>query len=80
MNGPAPTEEPAPASRSGQFEVTIDGFIPGEDVVVAPILAHGCAGPDGRARSPIELAGPFIAAEVVVFGRVSGTIHIVTRC
>lgn len=58
--------------------MTADGFMPGEDVAIAPILAHIRADADGRVPS-IELAETFIADEVIVFGRVSGTIHIVTR-
>lgn len=58
--------------------MTADGFIPGEDIATAPILVHARAGADGYAPA-IELAETFVAGEVIVFGRVSGTIHIVTR-
>lgn len=55
-----------------------DGFVAGEDVAVAVIVAHGNAGPDGAARclvTPGELAhSP--TGEVALIGRVSGAVAI----
>lgn len=66
---------PAPA------EVTGDGFVPGEDVAVAVIVSHTDATGTGHARTLLDLDrlrpvlrdGP---GEVVLLGRVSGTLHV----
>lgn len=57
------------------FEVTGTGFVPGEEVAFAPILVHASARSDGSVRSLVELDGH--VAEVLAFGRVSGTLHVV---
>lgn len=55
-----------------------DGFVPGEDVAVAVVIAHGDAAPDGTMRGLIEAAQ--LAAtptrEVILLGRLSGTMTI----
>ncbi|WP_270242168.1 hypothetical protein [Rothia kristinae] len=55
-----------------------EGFVPGEDVAVAVVIAHGDAGPDGTMRGLIEAAQ--LAAsptrEVILLGRVSGAVTI----
>lgn len=55
-----------------------DGFVPGEDVAIAVVIAHGDAAPDGTMRGLIEAAQ--LAAsptrEVILLGRVSGTLTI----
>ena len=55
-----------------------DGFIAGEDVAVALIAAHTDATPDGRARALLDPAvvAAARAGEVVLVGRVSGTIAV----
>lgn len=60
-------------------EVTAEGFIPGEDIGVAIIVAHTDASHTGRARALLE-AAKFDASptgEVVLIGRVSGNYEIV---
>ena len=60
------------------IEVTGDGFVPGEDVAIAVVIAHGDAAPDGTMRGLIEAAQ--LAAsptrEVILLGRVSGAVTI----
>ncbi len=55
-----------------------EGFVPGEDVAVAVVIAHGDADPDGTMRGLIEAAA--LAAsptrEVILLGRVSGAVTI----
>ena len=55
-----------------------DGVIAGEDVAVALIAAHTDATPDGRARALLDPAvvAAARAGEVVLVGRVSGTIAV----
>lgn len=55
-----------------------EGFVPGEDVAIAVVVAHGDAAPDGTMRGLIEAAQ--LAAsptrEVILLGRVSGAVTI----
>lgn len=55
-----------------------DGFISGEDIAVAVIVAHTDAAPDGRARALLDpqVVAAAKAGEVVLVGRVSGTIAV----
>lgn len=69
------TADAAVAAGSALLEVTGAGFVPGEEVAVAPVLVHASARGDGTMRSLVELDGP--VAELLVYGRVSGTIHVV---
>ncbi len=84
-----PWEEPAPALaavvsppvRAAQpvlHQVEGAGFVPGEDVAVAIIHAHTDAGGDGTARALLtaEQAAVGVTGEVILLGRVSGTLTI----
>ena len=55
-----------------------DGFVPGEDVAIAVVIAHGDAAPDGTLRGLIEAAqlAASPAREVILLGRVSGAVTI----
>lgn len=62
-------------------EVTGEGFVPGEDIAVAVVVAHTDAAGTGHARTLIDttrLADLLDngTGEVVLLGRVSGTLHI----
>lgn len=88
---PADAEPSEPASGRGKHtpkprgpalaEVTGNGFVPGEDVAVAVIVSHTEATGTGDARTLLDLDrfrpvlrdGP---GEVVLLGRVSGTLHV----
>jgi len=85
---PTPTEpaETKPQEQRGKHmselvEVTGEEFVPGEDVAVAVVVAHTDATGTGRARALIDTGrfAPVLAGgtgEVVLLGRVSGTLHI----
>jgi hypothetical protein len=80
---PRPDAEPAPqppARRAMPELVTLtgDGFVPGEDVAIAVVIAHGDAAPDGTMRGLLtaEQAESSPTREVVLLGRVSGTLTI----
>ncbi|WP_100810810.1 MULTISPECIES: hypothetical protein [unclassified Microbacterium] len=81
----APSETPAPETRRSRHarrlprlaEVTADGFVPGEDVAVATIVAHTDATGTGEARSLIDLDELSDGThEVVLLGRISGTLAV----
>ena len=59
-------------------QVVRSGFVPGEDVVVAIIHAHSDAAQDGTARALLtaEQAAAAVTGEVILLGRVSGTLTI----
>lgn len=71
----------APVPRSAvpvKHQVSGGGFVPGEDVAVAIIHAHSDAASDGTARAlltPEQVAAAH-TGEVILFGRISGTIVI----
>jgi hypothetical protein len=72
---PAPTIEDT--ATTDRVEIAAHGFVPGEDVAIAPIIRETPAGPGGTARALIsrdEL--PAIATEMILFGRASGTVTI----
>ena len=86
---PAPDAEPEekPESRRavkrqrGADPISVDGgdgFIAGEDVAVALITAHTDATRDGHARALLDpaIVAAAKAGEVVLVGRVSGTIAV----
>lgn len=88
---PADAEPSEPASGRGKHttktrgptlaEVTADGFVPGEDVAVAVIVSHTDATGTGNARTLFDLDRfrPVLrdgTGEVVLLGRVSGTLHV----
>ena len=81
----APTESPVPETRRSRHarrvprlaEVTAGGFVPGEDVAVAAIVSHTDATGTGEARTLIDLDDlPDGAYEVILFGRISGTLAV----
>lgn len=58
-------------------EVTAGGFVPGEDVAVATIVCHTDATGTGEARTLIDLDDlPDGTHEVILFGRISGTLAV----
>lgn len=66
---------------AGLAEVTADGFVPGEDVAVAVIVSHTDATGTGSARTLLDTAQLASllrtgTGEVVLLGRVSGTLHV----
>ena len=80
----APSETPAPETRRSRHarrvprlaEVTVGGFVPGEDVAVATIVAHTDAIGTGEARTLIDLDDLPEGSrhEVILLGRISGTL------
>lgn len=77
-------EPPAPLPKAQAPELpelgvlNAGGFVPGEDVAVAVIIAHCDAAPDGTARGLLtidQLAGS-PTREVILLGRVSGALTI----
>lgn len=67
--------------RPDLVEVTGEGFVPGEDVAAAIIVSHTDATSTGHARTLLDrgrlrslLSGG--GGEVMLFGRISGTIHV----
>lgn len=82
---PEPPAEPAKPTRRRKgpalVEITADGFLPGEDVAVAIIVSHtDAAGGHVRAlldlnQFPTPIGG---VRDVLLFGRISGTVHIET--
>lgn len=80
---PAPQSAPDPAapvpvSAPALTAVMGQGFVPGEDVAVAVILTHSDAAPDGTARGLLnaEQIAHSPTGEVLLFGRVSGTVSV----
>lgn len=57
-------------------ELSGEGYVPGEDVAVAVIVAHTDAACIGRARALLEshLLGLSPTGEAILFGRISGTV------
>ena len=82
----APSETPVPETRRSRHarrgprlaEVTADGFVPGEDVAVATIVSHTDATGTGEARALIDLDDlpDGTSHEVILFGRISGTLAV----
>ena len=82
----APSETPVPETRRSRHarreprlaEVTAKGFVPGEDVAVATIVSHTDASGTGEARALIDLDDLPDASthEVILFGRISGTLAV----
>lgn len=85
---PKPDTSPEPESvkrpsrrRRGADPIEVDGgdgFISGEDIAVALIVAHTDANPDGQARTLLDpqVVAAAKAVEVVLVGRISGTIAV----
>jgi len=62
-------------------KVTAEGFVPGEDIAVAVVVAHTDATGTGHARTLIDASDPAglldgVVGEVVLLGRVSGTVQV----
>ncbi len=82
----APSEAPVPETRRSRHarrvprlvEVTAEGFVPGEDVAVAAIVSHTDATGTGEARALIDLDDlpDGSMSEVILFGRISGTLAV----
>lgn len=77
---PETVSPPIPAAQPVLHQVAGAGFVPGEDVAVAIIHAHTDASPDGTARALLttDQAVAAVTGEVILLGRVSGTL-IVSR-
>lgn len=78
-----PASEPAPERPAQRVmpELIVlhgEGFVPGEDVAIAVVIAHGDAAPDGTMRALLtaEQAGASPTREVILLGRISGTLTI----
>ena len=81
----AAEQEPVPGTRRGRraatpralrlMEVDGESFVPGEDVAVAVIVSHTDAAGTGTARALVDLDDlpTTSTAEVILFGRISGT-------
>ena len=82
----APPETPVPETRRSRqarrvprlAEVTAEGFVPGEDVAVATIVSHTDATGTGEAHALIDLDDlpDASAPEVILLGRISGTLAV----
>ena len=72
------TTPPVAAVQPVLHQVAGAGFVPGEDVAVAIIHAHTDASPDGTARALLtaEQAATAVTGEVILLGRISGTLAI----
>ncbi len=72
------TPPPRSAAPPVLHQVAGLGFVPGEDVAVAIIHAHSDASGDGTARALLttEQAAAAVTGEVILLGRVSGTLTI----
>lgn len=78
---PKPASAPEPPVASAPPElVTLhgEGFVPGEDVAIAVVIAHGDAAPDGAMRGLVTADQLAVSPtrEVILLGRVSGTLTI----
>ncbi|MFI8633668.1 hypothetical protein ACIGEP_13840 [Microbacterium sp. NPDC077663] len=60
------------------IEVSADGFVPGEDVALAVIVAHSDASPTGHGRALLQrhLLELAPTREVLLLGRISGTLSV----
>ncbi|MGC3021919.1 hypothetical protein [Brevibacterium sp. FAM 24630] len=80
---PEPAAEPAPKRKKDKpaspalIEITGEGFVAGEDVACCVIVSHTDATPHGTARAVLEPKQVKGVGEVVLVGRISGTV--VTR-
>ncbi|MCI1636791.1 MAG: hypothetical protein LKI30_01615 [Bifidobacterium crudilactis] len=77
QRGPEPpASEARHTTPTPLLEVQAEGFIPGEDIAIAPVTGHTDAAKDGTARAPIDAAEHLGVTEVVLVGRVSGTLAV----
>ncbi|WP_245979689.1 hypothetical protein [Gryllotalpicola protaetiae] len=69
-----------PAPKVGPELVVLhgEGFVPGEDVAIAVVIAYGDAAPDGTMRGLLtaDQLATSPTREVILLGRVSGTLTI----
>ena len=78
---PKPAPAPGPPVASAPPELVAlhgEGFVPGEDVAIAVVIAHGDAAPDGAMRGLLTADQLAVSPtrEVILLGRVSGTLTI----
>ncbi len=76
---PAPAPEPPVASAPPELVALHgEGFVPGEDVAIAVVIAHSDAAPDGTMRGLLTADQLAVSPtrEVILLGRVSGTLTI----
>lgn len=59
------------------YEATGDGYVPGEDVALAVVIRHSSADGHGHVRHLIEERELATGGEVLLFGHISGTAHVV---
>ncbi|CAN7387964.1 hypothetical protein LJR044_002371 [Microbacterium foliorum] len=74
-----PGDAPIPPAAPGPVlvEFTSEGFVPGEDVAIALVLRHTSAGGNGTARALVDRAEKAtVTGEVILLGRISGTLSI----
>lgn len=76
---PNPAPDPAPKTRRPKavpalIEVTGGGFVAGEDIACTVLVSHTDAAGDGTARVLLDPRQVGDAAEVLLVGRVSGTV------
>ncbi len=71
----APTPLASPALPL--VSVTGNGFLPGEEVAVAPVVAHCGAAPDGQVNALVPQGQVAGVQELALIGRISGTIQLV---
>lgn len=73
---PAPSRGPRRAKQPKLHEVRAEGFVPGEDVAIALVTGYTDATGDGLARTLIDTTEHPDVSEVVLVGRISGTMAI----
>jgi hypothetical protein len=76
---PAAPQRSVPAqARPELVALHGEGFVAGEDVAVAVVIAHGDAAPDGTMRGLLtaDQLATSPTREVILLGRVSGTLTI----
>lgn len=74
-----PAPEPAPRAKRAKavpalIEITGEGFVAGEDVACAVIVSHTDASGDGAARVLLDPKQAGDSGEVLLVGRISGTV------
>lgn len=72
----APRRGPRHAKEPALHEVHAEGFLPGEDVAIALVTGHTDATGHGLARALIDTTDHPEGCEVILVGRISGTMAI----
>lgn len=75
-NDPAQSRGPRHTTHPELHEVRAEGFVPGEDVAIAIITNHTDATGNGLARALIDTSQHRDVSEIVLVGRISGTVAI----